>query len=108
MEAGKGTFRRDTRPLFLGGIDDIAYRRTSGRLEEGTLLLQHKGLGEKFCPENKKILVIDQRGSVTAVLPDRDLPVGVVGANEKVVIYREGGAYGAAVRPRLSAAAPML
>ena len=61
-----------------------------------------KGWARRFCPENNKILVIDQRGSVTAVLPDRDLPVGVVRANEEVVIYREGGNYGAAVRPRFN------
>jgi hypothetical protein len=65
-----------------------------------------KGWARKFCPENKKVLVIDTRGFVTAVLPDRDLPIGAVGADEEVVIYREGGAYGAAVRPRLNAVPP--
>jgi hypothetical protein len=65
-----------------------------------------KGWARKFCPDNKKVLVIDQRGFVTAVLPDRDLPIGVVGASDEVVIYREAGAWGARVRPRPNAAAP--
>jgi hypothetical protein len=59
----------------------------------------------KFCPENKKVLIIDHRGFVTAVLPDRDVPIGVVTPTyEEVVISRDGGTYEVGLQPRVGAA----
>jgi Fe-S-cluster containining protein len=65
-----------------------------------------KGWARKFCPENKKVVVVDSRGSMIAVLPDREVPIGVVGTDEEIVIYRDGETYGVAVRPRVSVGAP--
>jgi hypothetical protein len=47
-----------------------------------------------FFPENKKVLVMN-RGHATVVLPDRDVPIGVIVPGEEILIYREGNTYGA-------------
>jgi hypothetical protein len=41
----------------------------------------------RFVRENKKILVV-HRGFVTVVLPDRDVPIGVIPPGQEIVIYR--------------------
>ena len=38
------------------------------------------------------------RGHVTVILPDRDVPIGVIGSGEEVVIWRDGSSYGAMSR----------
>jgi Fe-S-cluster containining protein len=53
-----------------------------------------KQFSEILFRQNKKILV-NLRGNITAVLPDGDVPIGVVGAGEEIVIWREGSTYGA-------------
>jgi len=65
-----------------------------------------KAWARRFCPESKKVLVIDHRGCVTVVLPDRDVPIPVLGANEDIVILRDGGTYDVGVQPRVSVGAP--
>jgi Fe-S-cluster containining protein len=65
-----------------------------------------KAWARRFCPESKKVLVIDHRGCVTVVLPDRDVPIPVLGANEDIVILRDGGTYDVGVQPRVRVGAP--
>jgi hypothetical protein len=65
-----------------------------------------KGWARKFCPENRKVLVKDRHGSVTAVLPDREVQLGVVGADHEVVISGDGSAYSATTRPKMKFAKP--
>jgi hypothetical protein len=54
----------------------------------------------RFVRENKKILVV-HRGFVTVVLPDRDVPIGVIPPGQEIVIYRNGATYDATLRPRV-------
>jgi hypothetical protein len=60
----------------------------------------------QFCPENKKVLIIDHRGFVTAVLPDRDVPVGVIGSDQEIVISWDGGTFNVGRQPRARVGAP--
>jgi len=61
---------------------------------------------KRLCPESKKILVIDHRGCVTVVLPDRDVPIGVIGADTEIVIFRDGDTYNVGLQPREAVAEP--
>jgi hypothetical protein len=36
-------------------------------------------------------VLADGRGSMTVVLPDRDVPIGVIGTDQEVVIFRDRG-----------------
>jgi hypothetical protein len=53
----------------------------------------------RFVRENKKILVV-HRGFVTGVLPDRDVPIGVVPPGQEIVISQNGATYDASLQPR--------
>jgi Fe-S-cluster containining protein len=65
-----------------------------------------KGWARKFSPENKKVLVVDIRGSVTVVLPDRDVPIGVFSPRkQEIVVFRQGTTYEVGVQPRVAAPA---
>jgi Fe-S-cluster containining protein len=65
-----------------------------------------KGWAKKFCPENKKVLVVDIRGAVTVVLPDRDVPIGAIAPHrQEIVVFREGATYEVGVQPRVAAPA---
>jgi hypothetical protein len=46
------------------------------------------------------------RGFVTVVLPDRDVPFGVIPPGEEILIYREGSTYGATLRRPVSVVEP--
>jgi hypothetical protein len=59
-----------------------------------------KGWARKFCPQNKKVLVVDVRGFMTVVLPDRDVPIGVIGTDQEIVIFRDGETYNVGLQPR--------
>jgi hypothetical protein len=65
-----------------------------------------KGWARKFCPENKKVAVVDSRGSMIVVLPDREVPVGVVGTDQEIVIFRDGETYNVGLQPREGLAEP--
>ena len=65
-----------------------------------------KGWARKFCPENKKVLVVDARGSMTVILPDRDVPIGVIGTDQEIVIFRDGETFNVGLQPREGLADP--
>jgi hypothetical protein len=62
-----------------------------------------KKFSEVFFRLNQKVLV-NHRGHITVILPDRDVPIGVVAPGEEIVIWREGSTYGAALRRDLEPA----
>jgi Fe-S-cluster containining protein len=51
----------------------------------------------RLFAENKRLLV-DLRDKITVILPDRDVPIGLVGPGEEIAVWREGSTYGAALR----------
>ena len=53
----------------------------------------------RFVRENKKILVV-HCSFVTVVLPDRDVPIGVVPPGQEIVISRNGATYDASLQSR--------
>jgi Fe-S-cluster containining protein len=57
-----------------------------------------KQFSEISFRQDQKVIV-NLRGHITVILPDRDVPVGVVAPGQDVVIWREGSAYGAGLRP---------
>jgi len=59
-----------------------------------------KGWARKFCPENKKVLVVDTSGSMTVVLPDREVPIGAILTDTEIVIFRDGDTYQVGLQPR--------
>jgi Fe-S-cluster containining protein len=60
-----------------------------------------KQFAERLFAENKRLLV-DLRGQIIIILPDRDVPIGLVGPGDEIAVWREGSAYGAALRPAKS------
>ena len=56
-----------------------------------------KKFSEVFFRLNKKVLV-NLSGHITVILPDRDVPIGVITPGEEIVLWREGSAYGARLR----------
>jgi len=50
-----------------------------------------------FFPLNKKVLV-SLRGHITVVLPEGDVPLGVIAPGEEIVLWREGSAHRAMLR----------
>jgi hypothetical protein len=62
-----------------------------GRLKEWS--------GRAFA-EDKRIVAIVAGGEATVILPDRDVPIGVLGSNDMIVLARNGLAYHAEKRPR--------
>jgi Fe-S-cluster containining protein len=57
-----------------------------------------KQFAGRLFAEDKRLLV-DLRGQITIVLPDRDVPIGAVGPADDIAVWREGSAYGAVLRP---------
>jgi Fe-S-cluster containining protein len=53
---------------------------------------------ERLFTENRRLLV-DLRGQITVVLPDRDVLLGVPPPGAEIVIWREGASYGARLQP---------
>lgn len=64
-----------------------------------------KQFSEASFRQDRKVLV-NLRGHITVILPDREVPLGVVPLGENVVIWREGSAYGAGLRRDLEPAKP--
>jgi hypothetical protein len=62
-----------------------------------------KQLSEISFRQDKKVLV-ELRGNITVILPDRDVPIGALVPGEEIVVWREGSAYGAAWRRDLEPA----
>jgi hypothetical protein len=62
-----------------------------GRLKEWS--------GRAFV-EDKRIVAVVAGGEATVILPDRDVPIGVLGPNDMIVLARNGLAYHAEKRPR--------
>jgi Fe-S-cluster containining protein len=58
-------------------------------------------LSESLFRLDRKVLV-NQKGQISVVLPDRDVPLGVV-APEEIAVWREGSTYGAMLRRELAA-----
>ena len=43
---------------------------------------------------------MDVRGFMTVILPDRDVPIGVIGTDQEIVIFRDGETYNVGLQPR--------
>ena len=56
-----------------------------------------KQFSEQALRQDQKVLV-DLRGQITVILPDRDVPIGAVAPGEHILVWREGAAYGASLR----------
>jgi hypothetical protein len=56
-----------------------------------------KKFSEVLFRIDRKVLVCHY-GRVTVILPDRDVPLGVVVPGEEIVVWREGSTYGARLR----------
>jgi hypothetical protein len=56
-----------------------------------------KTFSEVFFRQDKKVLV-SLNGHITVVLPDRDVPVGLIRPGEEIRIWRNGLTYGAMLR----------
>lgn len=50
--------------------------------------------------ENKRIVAVVAGGEATVILPDRDVPIGVLGPGDEIVLSRSGAGYHAEKRPR--------
>jgi hypothetical protein len=55
--------------------------------------------------EDKRIVAIVAGGEATVLLPDRDVPIGVLGPDDEIVLSRPGNAYHAERRKRSSSPA---
>jgi hypothetical protein len=62
-----------------------------GRLKEWS--------GRAFV-EDKRIVAVVAGGESTVILPDRDVPIGVLGPNDMILLGRRGLAYHAEKRER--------
>ena len=62
-----------------------------------------KKFSEVFFRIDQKVLV-NLGGHITVILPDRDLPIGMIRPGDEIVISREGLAYGARLRRDLEPA----
>jgi hypothetical protein len=58
-----------------------------------------KQWAERAFPENKRIVAM-VAGEATVVLPDRDVPLGVLAPEDEIVLSRQGGSYHAERRRR--------
>src|SRR5262249_62281611 len=56
-----------------------------------------KRMSEFLFRLDRKVLV-NLRGQVTVILPDREVVLGAVPPGEDIVVWREGWSYGAALR----------
>jgi hypothetical protein len=57
-----------------------------------------KRLSDRLFAEDTRLLV-NLRGQITVVLPDRDVPLGVPPRGAEVAIWRDGSTYGAKLTP---------
>jgi hypothetical protein len=64
-----------------------------------------KKFSDVFFRINRKLLV-NLNGHVTVVLPDRDVPLGMIVPGEEIIVWREGLTYGARLRRDLNQAKP--
>jgi hypothetical protein len=62
-----------------------------------------KKFSEVFFRINRKLLVC-LNNHITVVLPDRDVPIGLIMPGEEIVVWREGSTYGASLRRDLERA----
>ncbi len=62
-----------------------------------------KKFSQVFFKLDQKVLV-NISGRITVILPDRDVPIGVIVPGEEIVIWREGSTYGAKLRRDLELA----
>jgi len=62
-----------------------------------------KTFSEVLFRLNQKILV-NLRGHITVLLPDRDVPIGIIDPGEEIVVWREGSTHGAMLRRDLERA----
>jgi hypothetical protein len=62
-----------------------------------------KKFSQVFFPLDNKVLV-NLRGHITVILPDRDVPIGVMVPGEEIVLWREGPTYHAMLRRDLERA----
>jgi hypothetical protein len=56
-----------------------------------------KQFSQVFFRLNNKVLV-NLRGHITVILPDREVPIGVITPGEEIALWRNGAAYGAGLR----------
>src|SRR4029077_3195265 len=56
--------------------------------------------------EDKRIVAIVAGGEATVILPDRDVPIGVLGPEDEIVLSRSGLAYNAERRRRQQSGVP--
>lgn len=47
--------------------------------------------------QDRKVLV-NLKGAITVILPDREVPIGVLAPGDEIAVWRDGPAYGAALR----------
>jgi hypothetical protein len=62
-----------------------------------------KSFSAGFFTENKRVLV-NVRSHTIVILPDRDVPLGVIVPGEEIVIWREGATYQAVLRRHMELA----
>jgi len=56
-----------------------------------------KQFSEVAFRQDRKVLV-DLRGNITVVLPDREVPIGAIAPGDEIAVWRDGSAYGATLR----------
>jgi Fe-S-cluster containining protein len=64
-----------------------------------------KQLSEISFRQDEKVLV-KFRGNITVILPDRDVPLGMIAPGQEIVVWREGSAHRAGLRRDLELAKP--
>jgi Fe-S-cluster containining protein len=52
----------------------------------------------EICFRQDRKVLLNVRGNITVILPDREVPIGVIVPGEEIVIWREGAVYGATLR----------
>jgi hypothetical protein len=61
---------------------------------------------ERAFMENKRIVAVVAGGEASVILPDRDVPIGVLGPDDEIVLSRVGLGYHAERRRRPQSGAP--
>jgi Fe-S-cluster containining protein len=86
-------------------VADPAHRATMVMVDPGMPLAwkrepyyaRLKQFSEVSFRQDRKVLV-SLRGQITVILPDREVPIGLIAPGEEIVIWREGAAYAAGLR----------
>ena len=60
---------------------------------------------QRAFAEDKRIVAIVAGGEATVILPDRDVPIGVLGTDDEIVLSRNANGYNAERRPKSPSAA---